>query len=93
MGMKIVRNDGSCVEDERKSPSCAYMTEIQEMHRAIYGNGSPEHGLYWKVSTNTDFIAEFKKNLNLFMWILIPAIISAIGTFIVLVFKLIIKVF
>lgn len=96
--MKIVRNDGSCVEDERKNPYCMHYSEIKDMHKAIYGNGTPKEGLLWiaqenraMIQSNSDFIQSIKKNASKLMWIVIVGCLSATGGLIFSIVKLIIK--
>lgn len=85
----IVLPNGECVPERRKQATCGYVKEIIETHKAIYGNGDPEHGLYWKVTQNTEFINEFKKNIGKIVWVVLLGCASAIGGFIVSVIRLV----
>ena len=40
---------------------CLYADQILEMHKAIYGNGTPTKGLYWMVEKNTEFISTVRR--------------------------------
>jgi hypothetical protein len=57
---------------------CAMISNIEETHKAIYGNGDITKGLYWMTERNTEFIKTVKR---IFWPCLITALMGAISAF------------
>jgi hypothetical protein len=70
---------------------CSHEATIKEIHKAIYGNGKPEEGLIWKVTSNTEFISMLKRYFGIIIGIAIAGSMSAIGSFAIEVTKHLLK--
>ena len=73
---------------------CPHAEKVDDVHRAVFGNGHPEEGLVWiakqnqlMIKSNTEFISFIKKHFwKMLAWMSV-GIVAASGNFIMNLIK------